>query len=398
LLFLTSCFTNLYAQTYGWIYLGNNIPGDSLFHDLSDIYFINDVEGWVTSSSHAEIYHTTDGGETFEVQTTAFPCNAIWMLNENEGYAGGQSGFVYRTTDGGTNWNFHGTITTTLTDISFPPQPADTGYACGFNGKIYKVHPSGVISMTSNVGTTDLSSITFPTTTEGWACGEQVVVHYINNWITDQTLPFAGYNNIFFIDNNNGWAVGDNGIIIRTIDGMNWFTQTNPDSNSLFDVFFLNENEGWTVGFNGSILRSSNGGSNWNIEGAGITNNFLRAVHIPSLNTGYVAGNHKTLYKFGILPSVDESNISPSAFSLRQNYPNPFNLSTLINYLLLKQSFISLKVYDVLGNKVSTLVHEEKPTGEYEVEFSGKGLTTGIYFYQLIAGQFLDTKKMILIK
>ncbi len=362
---------NSFAQTYGWIYIGNNIPGDSLFHDLSDVYFINDVEGWVTSSSHAEIYHTTDGGETFEIQTTQFPTNAIWMLSENEGYAGGQSGFVYRTTDGGTNWNFHGTIGATLTDVTFP-QTADTGYACGDAGAVYSITAGGTANLNSGLGIAFKGSSS-PSANNVWVCGSSSIYYYNGNTFTEQFSPTGTFNSIYFVNDMQGWVAGTDGIIARTTNGgTSWFVQANPDSNSLFDVFFLDENEGWSVGVNGSILRSSNGGSNWNVEGAGMTNNFLRAVHIPSLNTGYVAGNHKTLFKFGILPSVDDENISPSAFSLSQNYPNPFNLSTAISYRLFKQSFISLKVYDVLGNEVATLVNEEKPAGSYEVEFDEK--------------------------
>jgi len=115
---------------------------------------------------------------------------------------------------------------------------------------------------------------------------------------------------------------------------------------------------------------------------------------------GILIGVPPILFVYGYeeITSVDKIDISPSAFSLRQNYPNPFNISTVISFLLLKQSFISLKVYDVLGNEVAALVNEEKPAGEYEVEFSGNNLTSGIYFYQLNAGSFIETKKMILLK
>ncbi|MBT8378769.1 MAG: T9SS type A sorting domain-containing protein, partial [Ignavibacteria bacterium] len=98
-----------------------------------------------------------------------------------------------------------------------------------------------------------------------------------------------------------------------------------------------------------------------------------------------------------LLPSVDEKFI-PSEFSLSQNFPNPFNPNTIIKYQIPEISFITLKVFDVVGNEVVTLVNEELSAGEYEVEFDGSGLSSGIYFYQLKAGNFIQTKKMILLK
>jgi hypothetical protein len=88
----------------------------------------------------------------------------------------------------------------------------------------------------------------------------------------------------------------------------------------------------------------------------------------------------------------------PVVFSLKQNYPNPFNPVTNIQYEVASIQFISLKVYDVLGNEVATLVNEEKPEGDYEVEFNATGLSSGLYFYQLQAGNYISTKKMIFMK
>ncbi len=85
-------------------------------------------------------------------------------------------------------------------------------------------------------------------------------------------------------------------------------------------------------------------------------------------------------------------------FRLEQNYPNPFNPITTISYQIPELSFVTLKIYDVLGNEIATLVNEEKPTGSYEVKFNGKQLTSGIYFYTLRAGSSVETKKMILVK
>jgi len=98
----------------------------------------------------------------------------------------------------------------------------------------------------------------------------------------------------------------------------------------------------------------------------------------------------------------------PDGYTLRQNYPNPFNPSTKISYSLPERNFVTLKVYDVLGNEVATLVNEEKPAGNYEIIFSAKGgsasgrnaynLSSGIYFYKLTAGNSSEVKKMILLK
>jgi len=403
------------AQTYGWMDISGNIPDfpydttiinngqDTLLANLSDLYFINDNEGWITSwhpfNDTAAVLHTTDGGESFQVQITPFPCEAIWMLNENEGYAGGQSGFIYRTTNGGDKWIFHGTITTTLSDITFPPQPADTGYACGDNGKIYKVHSFGVISMTSNVGTTNMTSITFPTAEEGWSCGGQVIIHYIGGtWNGDQTYTSGWYSDVYFVNNTQGWAVGNK--IIHTLDGQNWITQVNHDSliSGLWDIFFLNENEGWFVGNIGQIQHTTNGGDSWTREFENYTNTFLTAVQFTISNNGYISGNEKTLLKYGEITSVKNGEDLPTEYSLSQNYPNPFNPTTTIKYQIPELSFITLKLFDVLGSEIATLVNEEKPIGNYEVEFNGSKLTSGIYFYRLQAGNFIETKKMVLVK
>lgn len=84
-------------------------------------------------------------------------------------------------------------------------------------------------------------------------------------------------------------------------------------------------------------------------------------------------------------------------FSLYQNYPNPFNPRSIIQYAVSTMQFVTLTVYDLLGREVATLVNEEKPAGEYEVEFDAVNLPSGIYFYQLRADDFTETKKMVLI-
>jgi predicted outer membrane repeat protein len=91
-------------------------------------------------------------------------------------------------------------------------------------------------------------------------------------------------------------------------------------------------------------------------------------------------------------------NESVVSYSLSQNFPNPFNPSTKIEFTIQKSSFVNLRVYDILGNEVETLVNEDKPAGNYEVEFNAAKLSSGVYFYQLKAGSFIEIKKMILLR
>ena len=88
----------------------------------------------------------------------------------------------------------------------------------------------------------------------------------------------------------------------------------------------------------------------------------------------------------------------PSDFQLSQNFPNPFNPSTTINFSIPEESFISLKIFNSLGEEVETLVAQELNTGNYKYNWNADGLTSGIYFYKIEAGEFVSTKKMILLK
>lgn len=94
----------------------------------------------------------------------------------------------------------------------------------------------------------------------------------------------------------------------------------------------------------------------------------------------------------------NESTVAPEHYNLYQNYPNPFNPGTSIQYAISNRQFVSLKVYDVLGNEIVTLVNEEKPAGTYEVTWYAENLPSGVYFYQLKAGDIIQTKKMLLLK
>ena len=108
--------------------------------------------------------------------------------------------------------------------------------------------------------------------------------------------------------------------------------------------------------------------------------------------------NTRTLYTYVPVTAFNEDVNSVNSYSLSNNYPNPFNPSTSIQYAISINQFVQLKVYDVLGNEVATLVMEEKLAGSYGVSFNASQLSSGVYFYRLQAGSFVETKKMSLIK
>lgn len=115
------------------------------------------------------------------------------------------------------------------------------------------------------------------------------------------------------------------------------------------------------------------------------------------LNRYVLPGNMKEIIP-PLVVKIDEDELIANDFYLSQNYPNPFNPSTRIQYRVSSSCFVILKVYDVLGNEVATLVNGYKPAGSYEVEFDASNLASGIYFYKLTMGNFSSTKKMALLR
>ena len=152
---------------------------------------------------------------------------------------------------------------------------------------------------------------------------------------------------------------------------------------------------------------SGSRGSTWWVISAW-TNHFVlnRDIFVDSgAKPGYSKYTYPHPLRQNVPTFVEEDELIAKDFVLYQNYPNPFNPSTTLSYVIGQSSFVSLKVYDLLGNEVVTLVEEYKPAGKYEVEFnadshSGKvrNLPSGVYFYQLQSGYFISTKSMVLLK
>jgi hypothetical protein len=114
---------------------------------------------------------------------------------------------------------------------------------------------------------------------------------------------------------------------------------------------------------------------------------------------GYLDTNPPFLFViYNVTVGIDDIQSNSESFILYQNYPNPFNPTTVIQYQLPKSSFVELKIFDLLGREISTLVREEQTSGVHEVEFNGESLPSGFYIYKLQAGEYTEIKKMVLLK
>ncbi|HEX9740301.1 MAG TPA: T9SS type A sorting domain-containing protein, partial [Ignavibacteriaceae bacterium] len=100
----------------------------------------------------------------------------------------------------------------------------------------------------------------------------------------------------------------------------------------------------------------------------------------------------------GTLDAENENPLAVSDYKLSQNYPNPFNPVTVISYQVPVKSFVSLKVYDIIGREIQSLVNEEKDAGKYEIHFDASSLSSGVYFYKIKSDSYSEIKKMVLIK
>ncbi len=157
-------------------------------------------------------------------------------------------------------------------------------------------------------------------------------------------------------------------------------------------------NEKWIAKYDGPGYNGYDNGNSIFVDNSGY-------VYITGSSPGLTSGNDVATIKYIQSPSdINDNPVpQPMKYELFQNYPNPFNPNTKIKFTVPQDEKretrnVTLKVYDILGNEVATLVNEEKSAGVYDVQFDAAGLSSGVYFYQINAGNFLQTKKMILIK
>ena len=459
LLFFLMVTQICFAQS-GWQNQSSPLGNES----LGKVQFVSPSEGWITVKT-GKLLHTTNAGTVWNV-VVAWPTDSVTFfidpptsmsfINASTGWVIGSlsdslqnpiGGVIYKTTDGGSSWSrtylpdcFEGvTIQFINSDVGW------AGYLSFSNQVILMRTTDGgsswsvVTTLIGQVGIPDFINANI-----GWIWRDSIDTQFNfippfeilkttdggSSWNSQQINNLIAINGrSSFTDVNNGWVVGklESGVTPKifhtTNGGVDWMEVTNIPNpyGSTFQgisVFFLNQNVGWIairrVDEQGItyVVQTTNGGSSWILQSIPCDFNIFSIFFIDQ-NNGWLIGDNGCIAHTttgGNVTSVDNENEIPLQFSLEQNYPNPFNPSTSILYAVSSRQFVSLKVYDVLGNEIETLVNEEKPAGTYEVTWNGVsakgGYAAGVYFYQLKAvdpstgsGQgFISTKKMMLLK
>ncbi len=376
------------------------------------------------------------------------------------GIAVGQGGTVIRTTDAGEEWTLvYQNINIWMNDVQFDPNQFGVIWAAGMGGVIIKsvdfgntwqvVRPfsspdhtiRGISTRFGQLGYVSFvgyAGTFFETYNNGATFTQRFDIPF--------TMHSIAYSPTSFMD-GRGIIAGTDGKVWNTTNGgVNWIARNTNRYDYLNDVVFLNATEAMICGNNGTILRSTNWGKTWTANVQYLTSEHLRSIDafgpkvtvcgdngkiMTSNNSGFffmdqlnAQGRHLygvSLREFNVGVAVGEIGSAtyaplfftamngivgitqtgseiPNAYSLSQNFPNPFNPVTKINFALPKQGLVTLKVYDMLGREVSTLVNEVKSAGNYTVDFNGSQLTSGVYFYKIQANGFTDIKKMTLIK
>jgi hypothetical protein len=380
-----------------WSLMG--IAGIAGFQAIS-IYGLNESTAWITLDDTSGlttggIFKTTDGGLNWIKQSSAFPGSGghpskIYFFDANNGLCTGQprNGYweIYTTTDGGTNW-------TRVPSANIPAPDAGGDFTGG--------------GVNRGVG----NSFWFGTA----SCSVYYTADRGLTWsVTRNILPAGAYGlEVAFQDNLNGLTCsyfGDdiNKLASSANGGLNWTSLTSlPSQPSFYFITYVPGTSGIyfiTSHSNIGYPEPTVPGSAYTVDG-GVTwvqvdNMAHGAASFVSNKIGWSAGSGDTIYKWnnqalGIGDDFFHSQSNKISI-LSQNYPNPVTSSTSIQFRIPVSARVILKVYDILGSEVATLVNEEKSAGTYKVIFNSGGLSRGTYYYRLQAGDFVQTKKLLI--
>jgi len=385
---------------------------------LNNVWFMNSQTGFAVGWLFT-VLKTNDAGATWNSiaynNFSNITLNSVFFTDQNTGYTVGDTiysplrGTLYKTTNGGTNWNRHYRTQngSRFRDVYFLNR--DTGFIVTSSG-VLKTTNAGA-NYQSVSGSFDLNSITFITPQTGYCSGRNGVVIKSTDggsvWTNVATNTTFDLNDISFADANTGYAVGYPDAICKTTNGgINWTTLSAGTFDfRYYSVKFMNAHSGIvTAGRSpgaSKILKTTDGGTTWTTDDF-YTTELMLSTFFTDGNTGYISGTNGLIIKTsngGLTFTGLHESVLPESMRLHQNFPNPFNPKTVISYEIGNANFVSLKVYDMSGKEVTTLVNEMNNAGRHEVEFDATNLPSGVYFYAMrVNGLLAGVKRMVILK
>ncbi len=391
------------------------------------------------------VYRTTNAGTNWiTVPTTGIALNlyTVWALDANTafvadggnpgGTTGGDATF-YKTTNAGTNWTvvghtsgtagFFNGIAFSRTEPTFgiaesdPPNGAGTPYYLSKTtdgGATWTVtNPPGYPGIASSVNSVVAVSHSF----YGWGSNASPPSFIVTSdggttWNKrNSSITGTFTSGIAFKDASIGILASSTSLpsISRTTNGgVTWTTvSTGTTVGGLCTMKWVDATNtcylSGATGPAGCVSKSTNGGLNWTTM---TTSGLTGISHMDFERNGTIVYGFAITSSGAVLKLTDNvtevistNSLIPTEYKLEQNYPNPFNPSTTINFSIPSASKVTLKVYDALGKEVATLADEFKAAGNYSTNFNaGSNLNSGIYFYTITAGNYVNTKKFVLIK
>jgi photosystem II stability/assembly factor-like uncharacterized protein len=420
------CTPALLAQNYEW-----KVIARPNLNPLLSVDFIDTLHGVCGVFGEPGALVTTDGGLSWDTARTVFAPRAMDLINASDGWASGTSGNgisdIARTTDGGRSWQtirevigeeFHGVAGLSPTKC----------ICAGFAWQQFSSDTALIVRTTDGGLTWQrtlfdigvwLYYLEFPDSLHGFAADitDSVLMKTTdggNLWKRYGLPPWG--EALTFLTGLDGWFRASPHVY-RTRDGGEHWTRIYSDPPSNDDSFraerlcFTDSLYGWAFGGNvymgyisEAIYHTTDGGYSWQKESEGLTDDLgvnNDAVMLDHIHGWAVAADGRVLAykpKSSDVEPLPTGELLPSGIRLAQNYPNPFNPSTTIRYELPHAGHVTLKVYNTLGQEVATLVNETKPAGSYTVQFDAGGLASGVYFYRLQAGDFVQAKKLVVLR
>lgn len=376
--------------------------------NMYDLYSITVTPNGTVHAVGANGTYMINSGGGFVLQV--HPANhvadikKIFFLDNNNGYILAGIAIV-KTNTGGTNWAIQFLTTNNLYDIDF--WNADSGIAVGGSDLILKTVDGGVswTQIGRNMTTDNIVGVTWITENIVLAIADNNTLLTSTNsgddW-TSQSLPYTtlftdiAYNNSYVTISGNG------SVVLKSMDyGVSW-TQMNFSSTLINITAIALSSTGYAsiaVSQNGNIYQSTNDCLDWTQISNGTTN-WLNSIITLSNGSGWIVGDDGViLFNQQIPISIEIINTqTPNEYKLTQNYPNPFNPTTNIEYSIPTSGIVTITVHNILGQEVANLVNEFQQAGTYRITWNGSNLSSGIYFYRIQTEQYIESRKMLLLK